>query len=506
MMKSASKDYTVHNRIAGIGVSLLLFLQPLFITNRYYNITVSKFLFFVVLSVVFFAASFIAKAVDGKRNGIRKDAFRLECEDYAWFVFVLFGAITLAVSDYKSEAFTGSRGRYLGFAFYLAAFAMYLFVAKCFALNENILLSFQCSTVLVILLALLEVFGADPFGLISTVPAQSRQMFLSTIGNIDVFASFLCVSLPIALYMIVHGRKHFVYYTVLILGTFALFASGSDSGYVGMFAVLWILCLLSFKNQQMLKRFCWVCVLFFAEAFIYGLLQSSEIINRPLSSLTYYLSRVGIVLTAIAFFTAISALLHFKELKPHTLMIFRTVFIIVSACGLIAIAVAVLYFSLINKDRDLGGMENYLRFSEQWGSERGHVWMTTLETFSELPLINKLFGYGQDTLYYALSDYSFEKMMSLGAGTDNAHNEIIQYLVTTGVAGVAAYLAVVLLSVKKIAANCRKDMLYGAILLSVAGYLAQSLVNISQPITTPLFFVMLAIGVSSKISGDKMRT
>lgn len=112
-----------------------------------------------------------------------------------------------------------------------------------------------------------------------------------------------------------------------------------------------------------------------------------------------------------------------------------------------------------------------------------------MQEFRRLPLYQILFGIGTDTLYPYLAERYGEAMYNVTmAYYDNAHNEFLQYLITTGIAGLATYAAVLFLQIKKAVKKADKVILCGVIC-----YLVQSVVNLNQVVTTPLFVVMLSM-------------
>ena len=80
---------------------------------------------------------------------------------------------------------------------------------------------------------------------------------------------------------------------------------------------------------------------------------------------------------------------------------------------------------------------------------------------------------------------------------DNAHNELLQYLFTTGIVGLLSYLALVGSSIVYMFKHAKEHAWISVCLAATVGYFAQSILNLNQPITTPLFFVFMAMGVGT---------
>ena len=493
-MQETNRRLMLRNQVVSWGVCFLLFLHPLFLTDRYYNLTMSKSWFFIcgvcLLTLIALILSFGTKRSKDFSKVEKGEAVLLAI----WICMLVGAACTLLLSEYKLEALTGMDGRWLGFLFYVAVCLLFLVCRRCFLLTEPVLLAYQLSAVFVMVFALLQRCGLDLFGLLAVVPAKQRAVFLSTVGNVNVFAGFLCVSVPVSLYLLVNGRRHPVYRVAAGLGAFALLAADSDSGYIGLAAVVWLLVWTSFPAQEKLRRVCLLGAGFFAAALVYRLALVCGLIRVEVGGLSFLLTRLPVALCGLVAAALLWLLLFKKNLSARVLRRGRVAFAVGSALAVMVLGGAMVYVTVLHPALPLGGLEPYLRMNGGWGSARGEIWSACAALYGKLPALQKLFGYGQDCLYYALSDYAFDEMTRLQAVTDNAHNELLQYLVTTGAAGLAAYLAVVAVSLRRAAQQAKKDPLFGAVLFAAAGYLAQSVINISQAITTPLFFTLLILG------------
>jgi hypothetical protein len=74
---------------------------------------------------------------------------------------------------------------------------------------------------------------------------------------------------------------------------------------------------------------------------------------------------------------------------------------------------------------------------------------------------------------------------------DAAHCEYLHYLLTHGILGLGLYLGLNYMVLHQSAKMSKPLTL--ALSVGVVGYLIQSSVNIAQPLTTPLYFVMLSV-------------
>lgn len=64
-----------------------------------------------------------------------------------------------------------------------------------------------------------------------------------------------------------------------------------------------------------------------------------------------------------------------------------------------------------------------------------------MEAYSDFSVPQKLFGYGNESVKSIMTDRYYDDMMNaVGVIYDNAHNEYLQYLITTGIFGAVSYV------------------------------------------------------------------
>jgi len=162
-----------------------------------------------------------------------------------------------------------------------------------------------------------------------------------------------------------------------------------------------------------------------------------------------------------------------------------------------AFLLAVFALVLLNtvwKDVPLGALERYLHFSESWGTDRGKIWAFAAQVYGKLPWYQKLFGASSGALFHA----DAVNPLFSDAALDTAHNEYLQYLITNGALGLLCYLAALGFAIRAGIKRGNEEPVYRGLTLAVIVYAVQAAVNIAQPLTTPLFFVLIGILISRK--------
>lgn len=152
-----------------------------------------------------------------------------------------------------------------------------------------------------------------------------------------------------------------------------------------------------------------------------------------------------------------------------------------------------------------GALNQYLLLNDDWGTHRGYIWRIGMEFYQKQPIHHKLFGYGPDTFGIITVKNYFEDMVRrYGEKFDSAHNEYLQYLVTIGIVGLTAYLALLLTSITEMLRTLKKRPELIAIAFAVICYGAQAAVNISVPIVAPIMLTLMMLGVAAvrDVSGN----
>jgi len=140
----------------------------------------------------------------------------------------------------------------------------------------------------------------------------------------------------------------------------------------------------------------------------------------------------------------------------------------------------------------------YLRMDKNWGTFRGFIWKKTVVLYGQLPFVHKLFGIGPDCLKPLLVNKCYDEMVQLtGILFDNAHNEYLQLLITTGAVGLLGYLTMIFGAMRSLARRMHDQPAMLACFLALCAHLVQSVFNIAQPETTPAVFLLLAVGAGT---------
>ena len=117
-----------------------------------------------------------------------------------------------------------------------------------------------------------------------------------------------------------------------------------------------------------------------------------------------------------------------------------------------------------------------------------------MDEYKNFSFVHKLFGTGPDSVYVVMEPYFPEMVVKFDEGsTDCVHNEFLNYFISQGILGLISYLALLGTVTVRALRRAKENPVVLIFLSAVICYAVQSVVNLYQPITTPLFFLFLTI-------------
>lgn len=527
-LKPLSQRYTLTNSIVNYFLVVAFAIFPLYVNitirgvfpfislaDGFRGIRHQKYYFFVIMAAAALIAEIMLlitktseqkKEADPKKQNLLKT---ITFTDWAVIAFVLSCSISTVFSPYIDMAVTGSTlvgGRDNGLILMLFYAAVYFLITRCYRYKEYVFLALAGTNAFIYLIAVLNGFYLDPLGTLETFNRSDSENqffymnFLSTIGNKNMFASHICVTLPAITAMFVHTEKlvnKIVYLASAALGAMAVVICDSDSVVLGMGAFIAVFTVVYSRRPEKMKKFLLALT---AMLLSIKLLRFFSYLGgdgyKELSAIPYKVMLSDKTFVVIAVLAALTALAYYLSFRHADFVLPKAVPIaLASLFSLAALAGVgvIVYYSAFDTTTDLGELEKTLRFSDAWGTHRGIFWDRAIRIFGERSFFQKLFGSGPETFYYAFEPF-FPELWEYGDGkTDAAHNEYINYLITIGIAGLASYLTFTGSALVRAFRSAKQNPLALVFAAPVVAYLAQAVVNIAVPIATPIFVIFVAL-------------
>lgn len=418
-------------------------------------------------------------------------------------VAVVYAAVTLVstlLSGNFAAALWGSGG-YLGGLVLTAAALLGCMGTAVFLKNPAALcLPFIISGAGVALLGVLNNFGVDPLGFRAAIRPEQYNLFFSTIGNADYLSAFLCLWLPLAAHRFAVSARAGEQWTVFACAEIGFLGMASlDSGMtaLGLAGAAFVLLLFVPLTVLELSRYAMLAAGWTAAQFAIGVLAAKYPLLRtehPFAALgkpAVAAVIVAVCLLAAAVFAALA-----KSTQGKTCLLAQRI-----VCGAAAVGCAVLLVLANAYDVSFGGLDNFLRFGPDWATGRGAIWADVWYCFTHGTPLQMLFGNGPGMVHAVLATAGDALPYNL-TDTIGAHNEYLELLLTTGLAGLAAYLAFVGMTLHTATKQMQDEPQKCGLLFCAVAYLVQAFFNNRVTAVFPIFMVLLGV-LTAEPDGDK---
>lgn len=503
------KVYYLYNQVSEITLAIYLLLVlvafPGYIWDKYWEMSYRKWTFYIGITIPFLIAIFVWNFF---RIFIRVK--RKYClADLLIMTYGLISTMSFMKCDSPRAAFMGTDGWYMGYVaqmfFVLTYFAFRFFRVRDFIVIASGLIG----SVYCFLIAIFQRHGNDFLHLYYNLPDEVVRDYLSTIGNRTWFSAYVCAICPLGIYMFWRSKTVlqqivFGIYTYLAFACIAV--TNSDSAYVGILAVFYVLGLLSLKNAKSLKKFFETLAIWAGACLSMGLLRIPyAYIVRELRGLSKLFLRIdfsaGLLIISILFL-CLAWMLGRKDNWIDVVRVRKWILIITGLCMLIVILLIVFNTTgLLQRLFGITIQNPYLLFDEHWGDYRGSSWMLTIKMLSKLPLGKQLIGVGPDCFaHYAYSKTEYSQYLYNFWGNTilaNAHNEWLNQFLCVGILGGLAYLGSFLyIMLQCLRCEDEEKPVVPAVGLCIVGYMAHNFFCYQQVSATGVIFVLMGIAMS----------
>ena len=477
-------------RSAAVLLVAALCVFPLYI-DKFSNLGVVKFTGICTLCWAF-ALWLGALAAVGARPLPGRLPWRSDHALWALGAVVVSGVVSTALSLSPQASFWGLGGYYGGCMMVLFTAAVYL-AARAFApqkILNGLAFCLGITTALVTVLYVLNIFNIDLIGTYTDTAVVERAQFFSTLGQKNFCSGFMAFALPLVFYafLAARGVRHTVFYGIpAFFGGLALAVVDAEGLALGIgAAVLVLLCQKDFTTRT-LRRVAVIGAFFFFNA---GWMQymRTHVYTQGGKPMLAALGHVG--WTGFFVCLAVWAVLYFG-LRGREIPLYKAGRAVAGVMLLGAVVLALLA-NFWPGFPSLGRLDDVLIFNDDWGTYRGIAWRITTETWLAQPLWRKLFGVGPGMMHTAVAAWAGADITARMKTFYAAHNEYLELLLTTGVAGLAAWLWFVAVHLRKAAKNWLRPGV-APVTLALVSYLAHAVISIRVSMIFPEIMLLFAL-------------
>ena len=463
---------------------------PLYI-DKFSNLGVVKFTGICTLSWAF-ALWLGALACVGARPDPGRLPWKTDPALWALGAVTASGVVSTVLSLSPGASFWGLGGYYGGCMMVLFTAVGYLAV-RAFApqkILNGLTFCVGVTTALVTVLYVLNIFNIDLIGTYVDTAVVERAQFFSTLGQKNFCSGFMAFALPLVFYafLVARGPRHTVFYGIpAFFGGLALAVVDAEGLMLGVgVAALVLICQKNFTTRT-LRRLAVIGAFFFFHAGWMQYMRTHVYTQggKPMLAALGHVAQRGFVVCLVVW-----AALYFG-LRGRELPLYRPGRVL--AGGIVAgAAVLTLLANCVPGFPSLGRLDDVLIFNDNWGTYRGTAWRITVESWLAQPVWRKLLGVGPGMMHTAVADWA-------GAGiTDRmktfyaAHNEYLELLLTTGAAGLAAWLWFVIAHLRRAAQNWLRPGV-APVTLALVSYLAHAVISIRVSMIFPEIMLLFAL-------------
>lgn len=490
--------------VAFVCEALMLLAVPLVFHDAFFDINrckVNMVCRVVPVLAVLYILSLLLRGRTGRaaRTAVEREA---KAPVVLMAAFLLACVVACAFAGFEEAVLTGSEGRYCGLYFLLSCGAAFFIVATS-ALDGRLLsiLAMLCASAIAAL-GFANSMGIDPLGFYVRIRQYQRSAFLSTIGHINFFGTYLSLMLPLAGGFYVFGRRAPMrLFAAVCAGViaFGISAPGTDSAFLSMHLSCLMLLALSGGNWARMSRTLMLWGLCFLSLPIACKVLEGSFYHPEINGLLLLLCDHHIALLAALALTLAGCLcalflrLGRKPPSRKALLIAVGMALLVGALLLIG---GMVVFTVVAPEADIGQAAAFLRLNDQWGTLRGAVYRRAARAYADYSLREKLFGRGLDLALRILEPYFDDPAILVGGVFNDAHCQPLQLLLTCGLFGCAAFVALYLSVLVLLFRRAGDDPLLCGALAALCGYLPTMLLNVTQPILISTYLAVAALAVA----------
>ncbi len=434
---------------------------------------------------------------------IRKE---LSITDYCVFVYLVANIIAYVTSDYKEMALFGFSGWKMGLVAQIIFVLVYAFLSRWYQWNKAVIVTMLASAFVLFFIGVLNKFQFDPFRLYD---GSIRTSFLSAIGNTNWYCGYLSIVIPLGIYFYWNAKKtvsKILSAMFLAVCSASLVTQNSDSGFLALAAIVVALFWLAFQSNDCMKKFFETMIIILASFKVVGILQFLFPERAAgLGRLFYFISKGNLTLILLVFvillYLGFTFLVKKEKCNVENLHKVRAILYLLLA---IFVVLLVIYIVLNSNNKLPAGLtsKGYFHVDDLWGTNRGFIWRLSTETFGQMPWFQKIFGAGPQHIDCVMREYITEEYIKNFYDTqgqkyglfESSHNEFLTTLLKSGLVGMLSYLGIFVTTIKRYAKAAAAQPVLLFVCVSVAAYLAHSMVSFQQPVSTPILFIFIGMG------------
>ncbi len=501
--------------LMAIYVVMICVGLPLIFHNQYFDILIIKYYYYcfctITMLILLISSNVFYLKNSGQtfKNALKQILRGLTWADYSVICFYAVATLSTLTSDYIYESFWGNEGRLTGLFLITWYVLSYFCISRFWKFSIKYIDVLLIAGILVCLFGISDYFKLDILKFKINMVDNQRDIFTSTIGNINTYTAYVGIIVSISAVLFAMERKllkSVFYFFTMVISYFAIIMGASDNAYLSIGALFALLPLYLFRNSDGIKKY------FIILATFATVVQAIGVINHYLADQVIGIDSTFKLLIEIKAFVLIPIVLWLIVALWYLVDLYKKRANIKynnKLCYLWFAILITMFFTIIFMlyDCNIAGhtmrygiLSNYLVFNDDWGTHRGYIWRNAIECYFDLSWWKKAVGYGPETFGILMLKKTAENPYN--EIFDSAHNEYLHLLTTVGIFGLISYLSFILgIIINGVKKHINKPYIV-AVLFSVVCYCVQAFVNLNIPIIAPIFWVLLSISSAKSLETE----
>ncbi|MCR5213443.1 MAG: O-antigen ligase family protein, partial [Eubacterium sp.] len=507
--------------VNSIFLVYIVAFYPLYMHNKFFDITGTRAkvfeiggLFYVLLFIMALILEiFMLRYYEPGAKILKIDTKIYALPEFWALLFFVANLIAFFISPDKKAAWLGTTGRYYGLCLMLIFLLVFLCLSYQTYIGKSVFVFLFLSASVSLGTAFLQHFGMDPFHLKVKVVDKQKELFISTFGNLNTYGSYLSIFIPVFAALFVFGmnvdadcqddeedgfiswlQKHFLALfsgIMLFCMGMAIIPAKSDNVYLGVGIAFIAMFYIAISNKRLTEYMFGLLLVVSGLLFMAVLNKVFDGSQRHINGIAEIVENPKIMFGLLLFVVFILIVcLIFRKTNYDKYKAFQSGKFLIVFSGLFVIAVIAAFAIGVKSGSSI------FKFDYNWGTYRGYIWTKCWVLFKDSNLFNKIFGNGIECIARLMNQRFYEEMIDVtGKKYDNAHNELLQYLLTIGIFGFVSFIGMSVASFTYMWKRAKGNPVVIACLLGGIGYFGQCIVTLNQPITGPFYIVLLASGI-----------
>lgn len=187
---------------------------PLFVRDKYFDILVAKYYYYCICTIVMILLLIsFSLFTRSKRDGLlyrlsfKKFFIRFTWVDYSILTFYVICVLSTLTSDYVYESFWGNEGRFTGLFLITLYVISYFCISRFWKFESKYVNIILCSGILVCIFGITDYFNMDIFRFKAPMLETQRNIFTSTIGNINTYTAYVGIIVGISAVLFINEKS-----------------------------------------------------------------------------------------------------------------------------------------------------------------------------------------------------------------------------------------------------------------------------------------------------------